>query len=193
MLDLNKVREIMTEFGLSIESITKFYDTSHGDDDKRFNFILDDKYVLKINSETVMNETRLQEVSVLVSRYRSIGLYCPKLFPTSDGKLSCLIQNENGRYICFVEEYAAYPVCDCEVEPERSEVVEHLGILASKFTGVDLFKTRSMWSVIDLAPLDKDIDEKQENTNLLVAALCKHGYSDLANHLDELNVFYVKR
>lgn len=28
-----------------------------------------------------------------------------------------------------------------------------------------------MWSIIDLAPLDADIDEKQDNLNLLVQAL----------------------
>ena len=28
-----------------------------------------------------------------------------------------------------------------------------------------------MWSIIDLAPLDVDIDEKQDNLNLLLQAL----------------------
>lgn len=187
MFDLSEVREIITEFGLSAERITKFYDTSRSDGDKRFNFILDDKYVLKINSETVMTEIRLREISVLISRYRSIGIYCPKLLPTLDGKLSLSIQCKKDKYICFVEEFAAYPVCDCEVEPERAEVVEHLGILASKFTDLDLIETKSMWSIIDLAPLDKGIDEKQENANLLIATLYKHGYSDLANRINALN------
>ncbi len=187
MFDLNEVREIMAEFGLSVQSITKLYDTSRSDDDKRFNFVLDEKYVLKINSETVMSESRLREISVLISHYHSIGIYCPKLLPTLNGNLSYSIEYENNRYTCFVEEFAAYPICDCKNEPNRAEVVEHLGILASNYTGIDLIETKSMWSIIDLAPLDKGIDEKQENTNLLISALYKHGYSDLAKHLDELN------
>lgn len=66
-------------------------------------------------------------------------------------------------------------------------MIEHLGILASKYTDVDLSETRSMWSIIDLAPLDVDIDEKRENTNALTDALRKSGYDELASRVDSFN------
>lgn len=187
MLEIKEIQEIMSHFGLSIQSITKFYDTSHNDDDKRLNCILDNKYVLKINSVCSMWEARLQEIRRLIGRYRSIGVYCPDLIPTLEGALSYTWQKDGKEYTCFAEEYATYPVLDWGTEHDRKEVIEHLGILASRYTGVDLSKTKSMWSIIDLAPLDLGIDEKQENTNTLTDALRKSGYDDLALRVEAFN------
>ena len=187
MLEITEIQEIMSHFGLSVQSVTNFYDTSHNDEDKRLNYILDDKYVLKINSTVAMWESRLQEIHRLISRYRSIGVYCPDLLPTLDGTLSYTWQKDEKEYTCFVEEYAIYPVLDWGTEHDRKEVIEHLGVFASKYTGVDLSETKSMWSIIDLAPLDVDIDEKQENTNALTEALRKNGYTNLAVQVDNLN------
>lgn len=187
MLDNRTIQNILDHFGLTFQSVTKQYDTSHSEDDKRLNYILDDRYVLKINSVGVMWEQRLQEISRLIARYRSIGIYCPALISTTAGSLSYQWENDGREYTCYVEEYAMYPLFEQEQEHDRREVVEHLGILAAKYTGVDLSETKSMWSIIDLAPLDVDIDEKQENTNTLVAALRETGYPDLAQQVDELN------
>lgn len=187
MFEITEIQDLMSNFGLSVQSITKFYDTSHNDDDKRLNYVLDDKYVLKINSVISMWETRLQEIHRLIYRYRSIGVYCPDLIPTLDGSLSCAWHKDGKEYTCFVEEYAIYPVLGWGKEHDRKEVIEHLGILASKYTGIDLSETKSMWSIIDLAPLDVDIDEKQENTNTLVETLRKNRYDDLASKVDDFN------
>lgn len=187
MLDITEIQEIMLHFGLSVQSVTKCYDTSHDEDDKRINYILDDKYVLKVNSVRAMWEDRLQEIKRLIARYRSIGVYCPDIMPTLDGRLSYTIFRDGAEYICFVEEYAMYPVLADGAELDRREVIEHLGVLAAKYTGVDLSQTKSMWSIIDLAPLDVDIDEKQENTNMLVEALRKNGYIDLAEQVNSIN------
>lgn len=48
--------------------------------------------------------------------------------------------------------------------------------MAAKFSGVDLSETKSMRSIIDLAPLDVDIGQKQENANTLMEALRKNGW-----------------
>ena len=186
-LDMTEIQDIMSHFGLSVQGITHFYDTSHDENDKRLVYILDDKYVLKINSIGTMWEDRLQEIHRLISRYRSIGVYCPDFLSTLNGTLSYAWQRDGRNYTCFVEEYAIYPVLGWEMEHDRKEVVEHLGILASRYTGVDLSETKSMWSIIDLAPLDVDIDEKQENTNALTAALRENGYDDLASKVDDFN------
>lgn len=187
MLDNSEIQSILDHFGLAFQSVMKLYDTSHSEDDKRLNYILDDRYVLKVNSVGAMWEQRLQEISRLIDRYRSIGVYCPALIPTMAGPLSNTWEKEGKEYTCYVEEYAIYPLFEWGQEHDRREVVEHLGILAAKYTGVDLSETKSMWSIIDLAPLDVDIDEKQENTNALVDALQEAGYPDLAQQVDDLN------
>ena len=187
MLDNHEIQNILNHFGLTFQSVTKLYDTSRSEDDKRLNYILDDRYVLKVNSVGAMWEQRLQEISRLIARYRSIGVYCPALIPTTAGPLSYTWGKDGKAYTCYVEEYAIYPLFAWGQKHDRREVVEHLGILAAKYTGVDLSETKSMWSIIDLAPLDVDIDEKQENTNALVDALQKAGYPDLAHQVDDLN------
>lgn len=193
MLELAEIQNIMLQFGLTAQQITNFHDTSHSENDKRLNYILDDKYVLKVNSSMAMWEERLQEISRLISRYQSIGVYCPNLIPALNGKLSYLLQKDGKEYTCFVEEYAVYPVFEWGEKHDRKEVIEHLGVLAAKYTGGDLSETKSMWSIIDLAPLDVDIDEKQENTNLLVDALRKNGYVELAKQVTELNDYLRKK
>ena len=187
MLELEEIQNIMQQFGLFVKEITGFHDTSHSEDDKRLNYILDNTYVLKVNSATAMWEDRLEEIRRLILRYRSISVYCPDLLPASDGSLSYILHKDGREYTCFVEEFAKYPVLGWDAEHDRKEVIEHLGILAATYTGVDLSETKSMWSIIDLAPLDVDIDEKQENTNMLVEALQKHGYEELAKQVDDLN------
>ncbi len=187
MLEIKEIQEIMLRFGLTVQSVTNFCDTSHGDDDKRINYILDDKYVLKVNSKTAMWEDRLQEIKRLIARYRSIGVYCPDIMPALDGTLSYTLLKDGVEYICFVEEYALYPVLAEDKELDRREVIEHLGTLAAKYTGVDLSQTKSMWSIIELAPLDVDIDEKQENANMLIDTLKENGYADLAERVDRVN------
>ena len=144
MLEITDIQEIMSYFGLSVQNISEFYDTSHSDDDKRLNYILDNKYVLKINSVRSMWEERLQEIRRLISRYRSVGIYCPDLIPALDGSLSHTLYIDCKEYTCFVEEYAIYPVLGWDGKHERKEVIEHLGILASKYTGIDLSETKSM-------------------------------------------------
>ena len=186
MLELTEIQRIASRFGLDVQRVTDMYDTSHGEDDKRLNYVLDGKYVLKVNSVGAMWEERLQEIRRLIGRYRSIGVYCPDLIPTPEGALSCALTRDEKEYVCFVEEFAKYPVFG-DMDHDRKEIVEHLGILASKYTGVDLSETRSMWSIIDLAPLDVDIDEKQENTDILVNALRDRGFTELAERVDGLN------
>ena len=185
--DKSELSDILNHFGLTFREVTDFHDTSHGPDDERLNYILDDRYVLKINSPCAMWENRLQEITRLIDRYHSIGVYCPALIPTTSGTLSCNWKTEDKEYICFVEEFAKYPLCEMDADMDRKEIIEHLGVLAARYSGVDLSETRSMWSIIDLAPLDTDMDEKQENTNLLVKALSNAGYPDLAQKVNHFN------
>lgn len=181
------IDEIMKQFGIEYESLQDTIDSSRGDDDVRVNFILDKKFVLKINTERAVNETRLNEIARLIERYRSIDVYCPKLFKTVTGNYSYHIEIENKSYICYVEEFAPYTICDGDNGVPREEIIEHLGLFASRYSGIDLSDTNSMWSLIDLNPFDTDIDEKQENLNSLVDCLEKLGLNDLAERVVRFN------
>lgn len=184
---LQELQGIMGEFGLGVKRLSRFADTSHGEEDLRFHYILDEAYVLKVCSAHVITENRLQEIARLIDRYRSIGVYCPRLLPTRSGSLSRTLEKEGKQFTCYVEEYAQYPLLPEDAPYERRKVVEHLGLLAARYTGVDLSPTKSMWSIIDLAPLDVGIDEKQENANTLIVALKEQGYVELGEQVEALN------
>ncbi len=188
-MEQEALQNILSQFGLTFQRITAFYDTSHGEDDRRLNYILDDAYVLKIHSPRSLWEERLQEISRLIERYRSIGVYCPKLIPTLKGPLSCRHELDGVMHTCFVEECAIYPVCQDTVQLDPKEFLPHLGILAAKYTGVDLSEICDMWSLIDLSPLDMPYgkDEKQTNADTLVEALKKVGLRDLAENVTAFN------
>ncbi len=188
-MEQEQLQEILSAFGLHFQKITSFFDTSHGKEDQRLNYILDDTYVLKVHSQRSIWEERLQQISRLIGRYRSIGIYCPRLIPTLKGPLSCAYALDGVMHTCFVEEYAIYPVCNEGVQLDRKEVVSHLGVLAANFTGVDLSDNYDMWSLFDLSPLDAPygMDEKQSNAAMLTDALEQAGLSSLAEKVRVFN------
>lgn len=141
MFSAEGIRTIAEKFDVYFDRITSEINTSHGDSDIRLNYILDHDYVLKISSQSVIQEARLQEISRLIARYRNIGVYCPVLFHTKNGKLSCIWEKDGEAFTCYMEEYAKYPVYEDGVDYDRRQVVEHLGVLAQKYTGVDLIDT----------------------------------------------------
>ena len=187
MVTNEEISYIIQNYDIYFHRVTKVIDTSHGENDIRLNYILDDRYVLKINSAHVIWEDRLQEISRLIARYRAIGVYCPAIIPTISGPLSCRWNKAGQEYTCYVEEFAVYPPCNPDLEHDHREVVEHLGILAANYSGIDLNDTKSMWSIIDLAPLDVDVDEKQENADILADALVRNGFSETARELTACN------
>ena len=88
-----------------------------------------------------------------------------------------------GVHVCYLSEYLDYPTF-WEIQDQltaaqqtavRQSVLASIGHLSQAYSGVDLQPVFSMWSIIDLAPLDVEIDEKQDNLSLLVQALCDAG------------------
>ena len=177
--------EIVSKYDISYTKISKIIDSSRPDD-YRLNIILDDNYVVRINNKNSITEERLSGIERLICRYNEIGVNAPHYLKNIAGTYSIIIDDK----ICYVSEYANYALaCDLELEPYmlRKESIAHLGVLASKYTNYDLVETKSMWSIIDLAPLDIDIDEKQENLNSLVEELTKIGQVELAIRINEFN------
>lgn len=143
-MDTETLQHILNFFGLTFHEITGMFDTSHGVSDKRLNFILDNVYVLKINSKGNIFEERLQEINRFIERYHSSSVYCPCLIPTLQGTLSVERQWEGEEFICYVEEYVKYSVCTDDIEIDRQEMIAHLGKLAVRYSNVDLSKICSM-------------------------------------------------
>ena len=195
--DIKKIDKLYLDF-LGIKDFDRFIDSyninynnikiidSSKPNDFRFNIILDNKYVVRINNKDVITEERLAEIDRLISRYNDIGVYVPHYIKNNDGRYSL----KSNDMICYVSEYADYPLAseiDINHEQLVKETVLHLGILAKEYSNYDLSKVKSMWSIIDLAPLDVDIDEKQENINWLVEELKKIGEDNITKRVMSFN------
>lgn len=172
--------------------ITNFKDykviDSTNNDDYRLNVIVDKAYVLRINDTKAITEERLSEIDRLATRYREIGILAPKLYKNKIGTFSTNLDN----HICYISEYLDFEtedsIDDENIRQEiRKEVISSIGRFSAKFSEVDISKIYSMWSIINLSPLDTDIDEKQENLDMLTAELRNLGEVTLASDIDTFN------
>ena len=106
----------------------------------------------------------------------------------NDGKyLTC-----HDRHVCYISEYIDLPSLEeiadeLDLDIVYKEIRSSVGEFASKFTGVDLSEVNSMWSLIDLAPLDVDRDERQENLDMLEEELRKIHEDSLADEVVAFN------
>lgn len=190
MFSRDEIYNICMNFSIDCFNIGDLIDTSRNDDDRRYNYKINSQYFLKINNTTAVNEKFLSDVEQLIKRYKSIGVYCPVLYRTKEGKLSYRIEKEGIQYTCYVEELAPYSICKSQDKEDynfKKTVLEHLGKLAANYTNKDLSETKSMWSLIELGSFDEDVDEKQENMDVLIKCLRDNGYAEIADELLKLN------
>ena len=185
-MDNKEIINILREYGIDGFSDKTEIDSTNGDD-YRLNVIIDKKYVLRINN-AVMTEERLASIDRLVEKYRRIGVLAPRLFKNKEGDYL----SAHGDHVCYVSEYLDYPLWEekeneTDVETIRKEVLRSIGRLSKKSSNEDLSDVMSMWSIIDLAPLDVDVDEKQENLDLLVENLKGLGETELAHEVEAFN------
>jgi Ser/Thr protein kinase RdoA (MazF antagonist) len=174
----------LRQYGVSSVSTWEEIDTSLGDD-YRLNVIVDKKYVLRINGD-VMTEQRLASIDRLSERYRSIGLQAPRLYRNRDGQY---LSAWGGR-VCYLSDYIDLPTereCECDHEQVRKEILQSVGRLSRQYSNEDLSDVYSMWSIIDLAPLDRDKDEKQVNLELLADTLREMREEELAEQVVSFN------
>lgn len=176
MKTVNELNDILKQFNVNINEITEFYDNTRNN---LFNniYILDNKYVLRITDSSIINESRLIEIAHLIDMYNSIEVKCPILLKTND-KFAILEDNKT----IYLQEYINEQLLS--EKNIKIDYLSHIGVLASKFTNKDLHSVNSMFSIIELAPGDIDIDEKQENFNNLIDSIDD---SNLKNKLIKFN------
>lgn len=167
------IRQILKEYDIVGDSIEKLDDTSRNDEDIRQQYLINHSYVMKLNTAALVSEKFLDDISRVIERYRKIGVWVPRLIRKTDGKFLAEMEIDGRTYYVYVEEYAIYKIAkDVKDEDKlKREIMEHIGVLAAEYSGVDLMETPSMWTILDLHPLDKEVDESQDNLNRLITVL----------------------
>lgn len=180
---MNSVSELFSKYIHEEITNCKVIDSSR-EDDFRMNYIINNHYVLRVNSAS-LTEERLAEIDRLQKRYSDIGIKAPAIYRNKEGGYLLNLEDK----VCYLTEYINEKTLSEVSEKEEiiKEVLIRNGEFAQRYKNIDLINTRSMWSVIKLAPLDNEVDEKQENLNLLINALKQHGENELANELVRTN------
>lgn len=197
IIDEHNIAPILAKFGVTEFAQVELIDTSHGDGDTRLNYIIDKKYVLRVNSAAVMTDARLDEINRLVRRYKDFGLVAPAFIKSTDGTF--VVKTEQGN--CYLSEYIDEKLADEYIEKNSDgdlslelpgywdEVRDSVIRFAERYKNVDLSDTMSMYSLFELCPYDFEagIDEKQDNLNSLTKTLDDLGESITADRLRKLN------
>lgn len=193
MFSESEIKRICRQFDIECNQIGAVIDTSRSDEDKRYNYNINNQYFLKINTSKAVTEEFLQDIVKLIFKYREIGVYCPALIKSNTEALIYIYTKEAIEYICYMEECAPYKTYNSnkyEIDYNfKKTVVGHLGKLAKEFSNHELSYTKSMWSLIELGAFNIDRDEKQENLDTLVTMLKQYKYYDLASRLLKANIY----
>ena len=190
MFSKEEIKNICTSYNIECSHIGEVIDTSMGDNDERYNYQINHKYFLKINNIKSKTEKFLVGMNQLIKNYKSIGVYCPSLYKTKENTFSLNIERDGIKFTCHVEEKSPFQISESQEEVDyefKKEILGHVGKLASKFTNHNLTTHNSMWSLIELANGDTDVDEKQENFDELYKCLKDNGYTELADKLRKQN------
>lgn len=190
------IHKIVENYGMTVIERSEVIDSSHGEDDIRLTYIINQQYVLHCTSSKAITEEFLQDISRLVQRHLEIGVYAPKLYAmkASSGYL-CTIEEDSVKYGCYMEELARYAFIDAQKADfykTKENILPFLGKLASAYTNVDLSPVHSMWSIIDLSPFDEKVDEKQENIDFLCEILPDRSLSERIRFLNETARAHIK-
>ena len=185
-MEKESILAILAEYSINNYTEAQEIDSTCGED-YRLNIVIDKKYVLRINGDAITEE-RLASIDRLAGRYREIGVLAPRLFKNKDGRYI----TPYDKYFCYVSEYLDYATCrdlldELDFETVYKDVWKSIGRLSKKFSNTDLSSVNSMWTIIDLAPLDENIDEKQDNLNMFVSELENYGLHELAKDINQAN------
>ncbi len=186
------IKNVLDSYNIPVASITKLNDTSKNDEDLRIQYLANNQYVVKLNTAKVISEKFLENISRLIERYNEIGVWAPRILRKQNGKIIVDIEKDGQIYHAYIEEYATYKTAEDIETPEdkdtlKRQIMEHIGVFAAKYSGVELIDVPSMWTIIDLHPLDDGVDEKQANLNRLEKALLEKNYAEEAEMLRAQN------
>ena len=95
-------------YGIETMDRVGLIDTSYDEADIRWNYIVDNKYVLRLTNAPEMTEERLADLNRLIARYGEFGLRCPAFIRGTDG----LFFHSWGALTAYLSEYVDLPTAD---------------------------------------------------------------------------------
>jgi hypothetical protein len=156
---------VLASFGAEHFTQIEFIDTSQGEADRRYTYIMQnpdgDKIALKLTQNAFTTPERVRGWAELAEHYNSLGIYAPRFLRASDGGYSAL---SNG-YVVYGEEFISGEIAKVSVAADNDyrdgaagrSALETIGILASN--PARLVPWRTAWCIYDKFD---ELDESDE-------------------------------
>ncbi len=154
--------------------------------DVKSEYILNDEYVLEMSNIEFLTNNKVSLINKLVDRYRSYGLIAPKYIKNLDGDY-VYCSDENYYVVCEMLKIQTLSESNVNYLKINKELFKYIGEYSQMYKNDSILPFRTPHSIIDLSPVDSEIDEKQSNLNMLCDSLAKAGFFDLKNKLIKYN------
>ncbi|MDR2687711.1 MAG: hypothetical protein LBB75_08150 [Oscillospiraceae bacterium] len=158
-------------YGQGEPEILQAYDTSRGDKDLRYVYLLrfpdGAKIALKVTRNAFTTPERVDGWAALAEHYNALGIYAPRFLKTAEGRYSAKI----GEFLVYAEEYIDGVIAEAPdaVSDETSDfresgagaaMLESLGLVAAN--PAPLVPWNTAWCLYDKFDDDEETDENAE-------------------------------
>lgn len=150
-------------------------------------YLLNQDYILEVNTTEILTENKIELINKLVDRYREFGLLAPKYIKNLDNEYVYVDGDTYYVVYEYINESLLKDCKDIKYLDINKELYKYIGDYSSMYKNENIMPFRTTHSIIDLSPVDSEIDEKQVNLNSLCESLAKAGFIDLRNKLIKYN------
>ena len=150
-------------------------------------YLLNNEYILGVANSNSLTDSKIVLINKLVDRYRSYGLLAPKYIKNEDGQYIYELNDDIYYVYEYINESLLKDSPDTKYLDINKQLFKYIGDYSQEYKNKDIMPFRTVHSVIDLSPVDSEVDEKQANLNLLCESLAKAGFLDLKNKIIKYN------
>jgi len=158
-------------YGQGDPEVLQAYDTSHGEKDLRYVYLLrypnGTKIALKVTRNAFTTPERVDGWAALTAHYNALGVYAPRFLKTGQGQYTARL----GDLLVYAEEYIDGVMAEAQDEPSsgkpdfrKSEagiaMLETLGLAAAH--PAPLVPWHTAWCLYEKFDDDEDMDENAE-------------------------------
>ena len=164
------VTEIARLYNTSDCTIHGEIDSSHGESDKRYTYLLSfsdgEKIALKICRNLFTTAERVDGWQKLCKHYVDLGIYCPQIINSLNNNSSETILVNSEEFIIYAEEMKKYKTME-EIDPKpnynsiRPDIIKAMGKIASDTAC--LLSWPSAYCLFDTFDIGEKTDENYEN------------------------------
>jgi len=197
MIDIAAIAKL---YGSSDFQVIKEVNPWNTDDDKRFVFIIkfadDRELAIKVCRNAFTTHEKVSGWRRLCEKYLDLGIYCPRMIDSVNGRTSETIVIDNAEYIVYAEELKKHKAYDeLTVKPDfemiKPAIIESVGKVAANASEVLPFP--SVFCLYEPFDTGETVDENYENAESFCKTAKEH-FQEHSAYIDKIwSLFLQKR